>query len=99
MFFFSKKLGGRCGCVYGTKGAVDRKSLGTTGLDHKLSFQPQVVPHTDTQNTVRATYRKCVLILSVRFFCPGLSKTGMRHILIKILKYEITRNSDPWETR
>jgi hypothetical protein len=31
MFF--KKIGGRCGRVYGTKGAVDRKSSGTTGLD------------------------------------------------------------------
>jgi hypothetical protein len=30
MFF--KKVGGRCGCVYETKGAVDRKSLGTTAL-------------------------------------------------------------------
>jgi hypothetical protein len=30
MFF--KKGRGRCGCVYGTKGAVDRKSLGTTVL-------------------------------------------------------------------
>jgi hypothetical protein len=30
MFF--KKGRGRCGCVYGAKGAVDRKSLGTTGL-------------------------------------------------------------------
>jgi hypothetical protein len=31
--------GGRCGCVYGTKGAVDRKSLGTTviGCDAVLS--------------------------------------------------------------
>jgi hypothetical protein len=32
--FFKKKVGGRCGCVYGTKGAVDRKSLGTTGLNY-----------------------------------------------------------------
>jgi hypothetical protein len=32
MFFF-KKVGGRCGCVYGTKGAVDRKSLETAVLD------------------------------------------------------------------
>jgi hypothetical protein len=31
MFF--KKGRGRCGCVYGTKGAVDRKSLGTADLD------------------------------------------------------------------
>jgi hypothetical protein len=31
MFF--KKGRGRCGCVYGTKGAVDRKSLGTTDID------------------------------------------------------------------
>jgi hypothetical protein len=30
---FLKKIGGRCGCVYGTKGAVARKSLGTAGLD------------------------------------------------------------------
>jgi hypothetical protein len=29
---FLKKAGGRCGSVYGTKGAVDRKSLGTTAL-------------------------------------------------------------------
>jgi hypothetical protein len=29
---FLKTEGGRCECVYGTKGAVDRKSLGTTGL-------------------------------------------------------------------
>jgi hypothetical protein len=26
--------GGHCGCVYGTKGAVDRKSLGTAALNH-----------------------------------------------------------------
>jgi hypothetical protein len=31
---FLKKIGGRCGCVYGTKGAVGRKSLGTAGVDH-----------------------------------------------------------------
>jgi hypothetical protein len=31
MFF--KNGRGRCGCVYGTKGAVDRKSLGTAYLD------------------------------------------------------------------
>jgi hypothetical protein len=30
---FLKKVGGRCGCVYGTEGAVDRKSLGTAVLD------------------------------------------------------------------
>ena len=30
---FLKKVGGRCGCVYGTKGAADRKSLGTAGVD------------------------------------------------------------------
>jgi hypothetical protein len=35
---FLKKVGGRCGCVYGTKGAVDRKSLETTGLD--VSYSP-----------------------------------------------------------
>jgi hypothetical protein len=29
---FLKNVGGRCGCVYGTKGAVDRKSLGTAVL-------------------------------------------------------------------
>jgi hypothetical protein len=35
---FLKKVGGRCGCVYGTKGAVDRKSLGTTGVErHRCS--------------------------------------------------------------
>jgi hypothetical protein len=32
---FLKKVGGCCGCVYGTKGAVDRKRLGTTGLQHR----------------------------------------------------------------
>jgi hypothetical protein len=37
IYVFFKKVGGRCGCVYGTKGAVDRKSLGTTGLDQSLS--------------------------------------------------------------
>jgi hypothetical protein len=32
--FFLKNVGGRCGCVYGTKGAVDRKKvLETTGLE------------------------------------------------------------------
>jgi hypothetical protein len=31
MFF--KKGRGRCGCVYGNKWAVDRKSLGTTDLE------------------------------------------------------------------
>jgi hypothetical protein len=30
---FFKKYRGRCGCVYGTKGAVDLKSLGITGVD------------------------------------------------------------------
>jgi hypothetical protein len=30
---FLNKVGGRCGCVYGTEGAADRKSLGITGLD------------------------------------------------------------------
>jgi hypothetical protein len=30
--FFKKKVGGRCGCVCGTKGAVDRKCLGTSDL-------------------------------------------------------------------
>jgi hypothetical protein len=29
--FFKKGRGG-CGCVYGTKGAADRKSLGTAGV-------------------------------------------------------------------
>ena len=33
---FLKKTGGRCGCVYWTKGAVDRKSLGTADVDHIL---------------------------------------------------------------
>jgi hypothetical protein len=33
---FLKKVRGRCGSVYGTKGAVDRKSLGTTDLQHSL---------------------------------------------------------------
>jgi hypothetical protein len=32
---FLKKVGGRCGCAYGTKGAVDQKGLGTTDLDLK----------------------------------------------------------------
>jgi hypothetical protein len=30
---FLKKIRGRCGSVYGTKGAVNRKSLGSTDLD------------------------------------------------------------------
>jgi hypothetical protein len=33
---FLKKVGGRCGYVYGAKGAVDRKSLGTTVLESEL---------------------------------------------------------------
>jgi hypothetical protein len=32
---FLKKVRGRCGSVYGTKGAVDRKSLGTAGIEYK----------------------------------------------------------------
>jgi hypothetical protein len=32
--YFLKKVGGRCGCVYGTKGAVDRKNLETTDLSY-----------------------------------------------------------------
>jgi hypothetical protein len=28
-------VGGRRGCVYGTKGAVDRKRLGTTAVVYK----------------------------------------------------------------
>jgi hypothetical protein len=36
---FLKKVGGRCGCVYGTEGAVDRKLLGTAGLEaRRLSW-------------------------------------------------------------
>jgi hypothetical protein len=31
---FLKKVGGRCVCVYGAKGAVDRKSLGTAALHY-----------------------------------------------------------------
>jgi hypothetical protein len=34
--FFKKWWGGRCGCVYGAKGAVDRKCLGTTALQLRL---------------------------------------------------------------
>jgi hypothetical protein len=30
---FLRKVGGRCGCVYGTEGAVVRKSFGTAGLE------------------------------------------------------------------
>jgi hypothetical protein len=30
---FLKKEGGRCGCVYGNKGALDRKSFGTTDVE------------------------------------------------------------------
>jgi hypothetical protein len=33
---FLKKVGGCCGCVYGTKGAGDQKSLGTTALDDEF---------------------------------------------------------------
>jgi hypothetical protein len=33
---FLKKVRGRCGSVYGNKGAVDRKSLGTTDLDRRV---------------------------------------------------------------
>jgi hypothetical protein len=46
---FLKEVGGRCGCVYGTKGAVDRKSLGTTGLEFhrqkRLPFLNSVLLH------------------------------------------------------
>ena len=31
---FLKKGRGRCRCVYGTEGAVDRKSLGTADVGH-----------------------------------------------------------------
>jgi hypothetical protein len=32
MFFKKGRGGGRCGCIYGTKGAGDRKTLGTPAL-------------------------------------------------------------------
>jgi hypothetical protein len=35
---FLKKGRGRCGCVYGTKRAVDRKSLGTTDIRFWISM-------------------------------------------------------------
>jgi hypothetical protein len=35
---FLKKVRGRCGSVYGTKGAVDRKGLGTTGLNYSIKY-------------------------------------------------------------
>jgi hypothetical protein len=34
MFFF--KLGGRCGCEYGTKGVADRKRLGTADIENPV---------------------------------------------------------------
>jgi hypothetical protein len=34
---FLKKVGGRCGCVFGAKVAVDQKSLGTAELDHVVA--------------------------------------------------------------
>jgi hypothetical protein len=39
---FLKKVGGRCGCVYGTEGAVDRKSLVTTGVADIISYDLHV---------------------------------------------------------
>jgi hypothetical protein len=36
---FFKKIGGCCGCAYGIKGAVDRKSLGITGIDIKFVLE------------------------------------------------------------
>jgi hypothetical protein len=41
MFF--KKGRGRCGCVYGTKGAVDGNILGTTALHGKFSMYKEFV--------------------------------------------------------
>jgi hypothetical protein len=34
MFFI--KLGGRCGCGYGTKGAADQKRLGTADIENPV---------------------------------------------------------------
>jgi hypothetical protein len=36
--FFKNGRGGRGGCVYGTKGAVDRKSLGATAVDKGVAW-------------------------------------------------------------
>jgi hypothetical protein len=30
------KLGGRCGCEYGTEGAADRKRLGTADIENPV---------------------------------------------------------------
>jgi hypothetical protein len=52
---FLKKVGGPCGCAYGTKGAVDRKSLGTTVLETAdCTFSCQLPRHN------RYCYRHCL---------------------------------------
>jgi hypothetical protein len=51
---FLKKAGGRCGCVYGTKGAVDRKSLGTTAL-HRYRYTNLPVLNSVFEKSIMST--------------------------------------------
>jgi hypothetical protein len=60
MFF--KKVGGRCGCVYGTKGAVDRKSLRTTALYEDNTRRIQKVKN---RSRTAATQVTCALPVKV----------------------------------
>jgi hypothetical protein len=56
MFF--KKVRGRCGCVYGTKGAVDRKNLGTTALYY--SYRALSFEHITLDQQVHSYYTFCI---------------------------------------
>jgi hypothetical protein len=47
---FLKKVGGRCGCVYRTEGAVDRKSLGTTDLQARGAQEMSMIKSDITGN-------------------------------------------------
>jgi hypothetical protein len=59
MFFF--KLGGRCGCVYGTKGAADRKLLGTADIENPVHILTVI------NVNVRGTLRDVTQIVQSQF--------------------------------
>jgi hypothetical protein len=81
---FLKKVGGRCGCVYGTKGAVDQKSLGTTDVDVTDLALSQDLP-----SETRKTQEK----LSP----PEYTTSGSRHRKLNILDTQQQRSSLDYE--
>jgi hypothetical protein len=91
---FLKKVGGRCGLVYGTKGAVDRKSLGTAGLfDNLLSVNLYVLDFRFYNDTLflAGTKQLVAFIVNVRGWARHVRPPQLRFASCK----RIPRVRDP----